>query len=252
MEFLVALEERNRVLFWFGIANLLSACIMLILSFTRPLEYGGTNAWHKPIKFALSTTILSWSMGWYTGYLGKSNDINVFNWILVITLAFEVIYIGIQAGKGQASHFNQSTPFHSAMFSLMAVAATLATLAVGYIGVRFFTHSFPALPDYYVWSIRLGIILFVIFSFEGFAMGAKLAHTVGGVDGSKGLPFLNWSRVLGDLRVAHFFGMHALQILPLLSWYLIRDVRLTLVAFFLYGGLAVWVLIQALQAKPFL
>lgn len=249
MEFITTLKDRNEVLFWFGTLNLLAALLLIALSWLKPIEYAGTNAWHKPIKFALSTLILSWSMGWYTGYLEAGKDIQIFNWVIVLTLAFEVIYIAIMAGKGQASHYNQSTPFYAAMFSLMALAATLATLAVGYIGIKFFSHSFQDLPAYYVWAIRLGIVLFVIFSFEGFVMGGRMTHTVGGADGSSGIPFLNWSRVFGDLRVAHFVGMHALQVLPLFAWFFFKNVRLTVGASVLYACLAIYILAQALKGK---
>ncbi len=252
MDIILELKARNEILYFFGWVNLIAALLFIVFVFIRPIEFGGTNAWYKPIKFALSTLILSWSLAWYTGHLTPSRDLNIVYWIIVGTLAFEVLYIALQAGRGQASHFNQSTPFYAAMFSLMAVAASIATLAVGYIGLKFWTTDFPQLPDYYVWAIRLGIIIFVIFSFQGFVMGGNSAHTIGGADGSKGLPFLNWSRTLGDLRVAHFIGMHALQILPLLAFYLLKDIKLTFFGALLYGLLACSVLIQALQAKPFL
>lgn len=249
MQTILLLKTRNEVLFWFGLANLLLVVIMLVASWIKPLEFAGINAWFKPIKFALSTTILSWSLAWYTGYLPAGNNITVFNWVIVLTLAFEVIYISWQAARGQASHFNQSTPFYTAMYSLMALAATAATLAVAYLGVLFFMSTTESLPDYYLWAIRLGILLFVVFSFEGFAMGGRLAHTVGAADGGKGLPFLNWSIRYGDLRVAHFIGMHALQVIPLLAWFVLKDIKWTIGFSVLYALLAVFVLVQALRGR---
>lgn len=240
------LRVRSEILFWFGCVCLLTAFVFFLLSRLYPLHVLGVNAWYKPLKFALSTFLYSWAMAWFIYYL-PSFDVKLFSWSVVILLGFEVAYIALQAGRGQLSHYNVTTPLYSALFSAMALAATLVTLYTAYIAVLFFANDFVMLPDYYVWAIRLGLVIFVIFSFEGFAMGSRMTHSVGIEDGSRGIPFFNWSLSHGDLRIAHFIGMHALQVLPLLSFYVLKNTKATIFVAILYGLLAVLVLIQALN-----
>lgn len=250
-EFIIELKTRNETLFYFGLLCLVSAILFLLLTKTSSTQVYNVNAWYKPFKFAFSTFLFSWAMAWYCSYLSNFN-ISYYNWPFIILLGFEIIYIAIMAGKGQTSHYNLSTPFYSAMFSLMALAASLVTLYTAYIGFLFFKQSFPDLPDYYVWAIRLSIVIFVIFSFEGFAMGSRLSHTVGLENDNSNLFIVGWSKTVGDLRMAHFIGMHALQVIPIVSYYILKNTKATIVVATIYLILAFFTLIQAFNGRPFL
>jgi hypothetical protein len=247
--FLETILFRNETLFYFGTICLVSAIVLSIASRFSDLKVTGINAYYKPIKFCLSTVFVAYAMAWFTYDVSDIGNITVFNWVLIFSLGFSVFYIIFQAVRGELSHFNTSTPIFASLYSLMGISATLATLAVGYIGILYFQKDFPELPAYYVWAIRLGIILFVIFALEGFVMGSRLTHTIGGNDGGKGLPFLNWSTQFGDPRIPHFIGMHALQVLPILAYYVLKDIRLTFLVALLYSFLAIWTLVLALQGK---
>ena len=236
-------------MFYFGLACLVLSVLFLILAKTTTTQVYGVNAWYKPFKFAFSTFTFAWAMGWYCAYLPSFN-VSLFNWTVIILLGFEIAYIALQAGKGQLSHYNLSTPVYAALFSMMALAASAVTIYTAYVGYLFFSNSFPELPTYYVWAIRLSIVLFVIFSFEGFAMGSRLSHTVGAPNDNSNLFILGWSKTVGDLRVSHFIGMHALQVLPILSFYVMKNTKLTIAVAFVYGLLALLTLLQALKGKP--
>lgn len=250
-EFILELKTRNETLFLFGLLCFVFSIIFLVFTKTSHTQVYNVNAWFKPFKFAFSTFLFSWAMAWYCAYLINFNT-NLFNWSVIILLGFEIIYIAIMASKGQTSHYNLSTPFHSTMFSMMALAATLVTLYTAYVGFLFFKQSFLVLPDYYIWAIRLSIIIFVIFSLEGFAMGSRLSHTVGLENDNSNLFIVGWSKTVGDLRVAHFIGMHALQAIPILSYYFLKNTKSTIFIALLYFLLALFTLFQALNGKPFI
>lgn len=77
------------------------------------------------------------------------------------------------------------------------------------------------------------------------------------------MPLTGWSTTGGDLRIPHFFGMHALQLLPLLLMGLLAlaprftrladervRLRLVLVAAAAYAAVFALVTWQALRGQP--
>ncbi len=248
--FLSTLALRNAPLYYFGWVCLAGALVCAGLTQLIRTQVMGVNAWVKPLKFFSSISLFVWTLDWYLGYLGPRPAVTIYTWVVVGALSFELLCIAGQAARGQRSHFNTSSPFGIALAVAMGVAIVTMTLWTAYIGLVFSQAPLPGLPPAYAWAIRLGIGLFVIFALQGGLMVSRGGHTMGGPDGGPGLPTLGWSTRHGDLRVAHFVGMHALQVLPLLAWYGGLSVSSTGAIALLYAGLAGAVLVLALQGQP--
>lgn len=244
------LQQRNAVLYWFGWLMLLGGLISVLMTTVDKTIILGINAWIKPAKFYFSVWIFSWTMTWLAAYLKQQKKVSTYAWGVVTLLGFEMVVITWQAANGRLSHFNNSTPLYAILFALMGLAITVLVIWTAYIGLLFLKQKEFSIPKSYVWGIRLGIIFFVIFSFEGGIMASNLAHTVGAADGGPGLPVVNWSRQYGDLRVAHFMGMHSLQLLPLFGYFVAKTNKGIFIFSTIYFLVVILLLVQALMAKP--
>lgn len=245
------LRKRNSLLFYFGLLNLLGAVYCMVRYQQQPIVIvTGVNAWLKPIKFFLSISLLCWTMGWLGHYLKAQKQMKIYSWVLVLTMTFEMAVIVWQAANGRISHFNIETALYGRLFMAMGVAIGMATAWTAFIGFLFFRQRVFTISETYVWGIRLGILFFVAFSLEGGLMVSRMQHSVGGPDGSPGVPLFNWSNFLGDLRVAHFFGIHSLQILPLMGRYFTTTKKQMFIFALVYLILVLVYLGQALMGIP--
>jgi hypothetical protein len=250
--FLKTLRNRNPVLYRFGLLCLIGAATCTALALLTTGQVLGINAFIKPAKFFISICIFCWTMGWYTGLLSQRRKVMIYSWVVVSAMIIELVIITGQAALGKLSHFNVTSFVDARLFDVMGLAITVLTIWTGYMGYLFFRYKSDAAGSAYLWGIRLGILLFVIFAFEGFVMAIRLSHTVGAADGGPGIPIANWSTRYGDLRVAHFFGMHALQLLPLFGYYIARRPRQVILLAAFYFLVVTGLLIQALAGKPLL
>jgi hypothetical protein len=218
--FMRELRARNPLLFAVGAAHVILLILMAMIAPFDERQVMGINPWIKPMKFAVSITIYALTIGWlfYELPLGERVRRRV-NWAIASTLVIEIALITMQAARGVTSHFNQATAFDAAVFGVMGMAITLNILVVACVALKFWLTD-AKIPAPYLWGIRIGLMIFVLASLEGFVMVSHSAHSVGVPDGGAGLPIVNWSVKGGDLRVAHFFGMHALQVLPFVGYLL--------------------------------
>lgn len=242
---LTELKRRNIVLFWFGWFNIIVGLICIMLMPLEELRILGVNRWLKPMKFYFSVGIMVWTMGWIMFYLTNTGIVKKFSWLILVSMLFENGFILLQAIRKTTSHFNVAIVFDEVIFQLMGIFILIFTLTSVFIAISFFTQRSFQITEAYTWGIRLGLVFFIFFSIEGGVMVAQLKHTVGATDGTPGLPFFNWSTKYGDLRVAHFFGIHALQLIPLAGKYLAKSKEQL---FFIAIGYFVLVIVFMLQA----
>lgn len=265
---LAALMSHSRWLSLGGALLLLAMLPTFALSLLHPQQFNGIDAYDKPLKFQLSLAVYLLSLAWMRGHLtpaGRARRVAVLTDVVPTIAAFgEAAYILWRASRGEASHFNLASPLAAALYGLMGVGALLLVAASGVLAWLLRRHAHASLNAAYLASVRHGLWLTMILGgLVGAYLSSQTGHAVVGTPGgipndSFGLPLAGWSRVAGDLRVPHFFGIHAMQLLPLFGWALSRWWRepaaTTAVhaAAIAYAAFTVLTFVQAAAGVPFL
>jgi len=250
----------------------------LVGIFADSTVISGAPAWLKPAKFGISIAIYTLTLVWMLGLIEAKRPrtrrlIAIIGWVVTVVFIAEMIPISLQVIRGTTSHFNITTPFDTFLWSVMGIAITILWFTNLLVAILLMRQRFanPALG----WALRLGLIVALIGMAEGFLMTSPTAqqlagwqaggavtiagaHSVGVPDGGPGLPVVNWSTTGGDLRIGHFVGMHALQVLPFIAWFLSRRRKLSKgqqtglvwTASGFYLGLTLLLTWQALRAQP--
>ncbi|WP_435354314.1 hypothetical protein [Emticicia sp. SJ17W-69] len=211
--------RRNKLLAQVGTIHLALALLLGIYSIFNEELIMGINSMIKPIKFALSIWVYAWTMGLLLFYINDKKKVKNLSILAVVTMVYEQFAITSQAFRGELSHFNNSSVYGGILYALMGIFIVVLTFQTLRIAITFIRQKTYSIPSPLVLSIQIGLIYFVIFSFFGGYISGVNGHTVGAKDGGAGLPLINWSTTFGDLRVAHFFGIHALQIIPLFGYW---------------------------------
>lgn len=251
------LLRRNRLLAYVGLAHFVLFVIFLILFFIDSRTVLGINPWIKPMKFALSITIYAWTVGWFLEYLSNyPRSGRIIAWGVALTMIAEIVCITIQSARGVSSHFNGQTAFDANIYYIMGVAIVINTMVLVWLTILFFVGKTNLSPTYLL-SIRAALLLFLFSSAIGGMMVGQNAHSIGVADGGAGLPFVNWSTEGGDLRIAHFIGIHSLQILPLFAYFTEKKKwqyarSWTWLFALTYTGLTLFIFWEATNARPLL
>lgn len=256
-------EARRRQPELFAAAELclLGAIPVLLAAGLDERQVNDVNIWLKPLKFFMSLAIYYATLAWFHGYLSEDVRSRRLVRLLVVTpivVGFlEMTWLLATASIGQPSHFNRSALVYALSYSLAGVGATLLMVTALVTGVLVGRDRSSTVPP----ALRLAIVLGSVIAFVGTMVTAGFlasgsGHWVGGVaSDAGGLPLVGWSRTGGDLRVAHFFSLHALQAVPLVGWVAVRAAggrarQVVWVGAALYAAWILLTFVQALAGRP--
>jgi hypothetical protein len=194
-----------------GVLALVPPTVLAALIDDRTLD--GANLWIKPLKFELSLAVYAATLAVVVPLAGaRAGATRGCRWlvrILASGVVVEMAWILFQAARGTRSHFNVATPFEGAMYGVMGIFAVAIVVAPVVLLPTAWRERRGALRAGIVAGLALNLLLGGVF---GAILSARSSHFIGGdVTGATGLPFLGWSTTGGDLRIAHFVGLHALQ-----------------------------------------
>lgn len=206
----------------------LCAVVSVVGLLVDPRTILGAPLWAKPLKFSVSILLYAVTWAWLIAHLPRWRRLaHRLGTVIAVTLLVEQALILWAAATGTTSHFNVSSPLHVVVWGVMAVSITVLYLCTFVTSAALFFLRLPT-PALTV-AVRLGAVIALGGIGVAFLMtgptptqltspdGIVGAHAVGVADGGPGLPVLGWSTTGGDYRVAHFVGMHALQLIPLVA-----------------------------------
>lgn len=259
---LTALWRRQPVLADAALLSLLALVPVLLALALDERTVNGINVWIKPAKFLLSFVVYYATLAWVCGYLPRTTLASPAGrfvvWAPVVVGLLEMLWLLCAAALGVPSHFNDSSRAWRLAYSAAGQGAVVLLVVVLVQGILVARHAQALAP-----ALRDGLVLGAFIACAATLvtaghLSASNAHWVGGeASDAGGLPLFGWSRTGGDLRVAHFWALHAQQAIPLLGLLAAQQGwvggRLVVwVGALAYVGLIAFTFTQALSGRPFL
>jgi hypothetical protein len=193
------------------------------------------SVWLKPLKFGFAIGTYSLTLSWLLTKLTKGRRLG---WwlgaLFAVAATLDVGAVAFAAAHGTFSHFNQDTDPAArtvqTIFDVGVLPLLLVTLVVSILILIQRTGDRPTSR-----ALRFGLGLAAasmavagwlsgssggtprtVTDADGRPVSLIGGHGIGDPDGH-GMPVTGWSSTGGDLRVPHFAGLHAIQILLLVT-----------------------------------
>jgi hypothetical protein len=211
------LDANDPVLSRLGWALLLAVPVFAALAMLVPAT---VNPWIKPIKFSMSFSTFASTVSLLLLALRIPKwQLTLVRRAIATSVALEILSL---AAWRSAYHLSGQSLLDTSLAQMTNSMVMVNTAIVCWMLALFCANRVRTeqIDRPMVAAIRYSIVIFLAGNAIGGYMLARGSHTVGVADGGPGLPFVNWSVIGGDLRIAHFIAIHAIQIVPLFAYIL--------------------------------
>lgn len=250
--FLTELQRRNQILYWLGWIFIISFFIGLFISISDDRMVNGFSIWNTPLKYMLSTSITIWTFGWILEYLRSKSLIRLFSWLIAISLSTVNIILSYRAIRLSENFYPSLNNNNQSLYFIMLLMIAIYSVTFILITIAFFQQKKMPISQHYSWGIRMSLLCFLFIIITGGIMLWHRSHNFGGADTENGMILFNFSTRRGDIRVPHFMALHALQIIPILSYYLFNKKYQVVLFSVCYMLFTLTLLIMALLGMPFI
>jgi hypothetical protein len=221
-EFFRELDANDPMLSRLGWALLLAVPVFAALALVAPANPLPVNPWIKPIKFSMSFSTFASTISLLLMALQIPQwQLKLARRVIAVSVALEIFSLSAQAWRSAYSSAGHSL-LDSGLAQMTNTMVMINTAIVMWMLALFYMNRVRTdrVDGPMVAAIRYSILIFLVGNAIGGYMLARGSHTVGASDRTPGLPFVNWSIIGGDLRIAHFIAIHAIQIVPLFAYIL--------------------------------
>jgi hypothetical protein len=243
---------QQRFLFVVGAILLVSAFVhggIAVVALLDGQAWSGPISWRKPVVFAASFGMLALTAAWILRQLPTTRWLWGPTLMLGVFSLTEVTAISIQKWRGVPSHFNQVETFDAAMFGTMA-ASVLAVVLALVIFLVWAVVAFRGNGGERVATI-VGLLSLIAAGYIGNQM-IDVGEAQTAASGS--VPYEVVFGAEGSAKLAHFVGMHLIQILAIIAIVSSARRRLALVVLAAVGGLLIFgsVTLTAYAGQPWI
>ena len=242
MSLFTIISQRNKWLYWAGCFMFFTAIICLGLFLFDNRQISGAYIWLAPFQIAMGSGILLFSMAWLLHVINNKKQRNFVSFVYLTGVVGVFIINIFHATRGKTYHSLNQTPLDELFNYLTIFCCLIIFLNQVFITLILFFQKKNMHSQHYTWGIRSTMMVFsisMLISLAVYFARHKLNPNLNVFDVFFGTA---WGSRSIYFKISYYLGLHSIQLIPLVSYYLFEYKKQVLLFSFAYLTLIVLLL----------